>query len=281
MAKRTTAKATTKKTKKPAAKTTKKKAATTRKKQKAKPRASPFKSKLGHDPLAWITGEDASDLGVSFDDIEAKLESTQDQFDQVIPPLETVVHAESEPVIAEPSVENVQPDSEPVVVESKSESIDSDDGSWGLFGDDEPETIETKSASVNSDDGSWGLFGDDSEDKSLPVGEGVAWGLFVDESGTDSAVDHDAITIHLPAAFNVAEISKIYHDFDVEINKDHDVVVDASEVEVIDATGLQLLFACQKELQRRGCKMVIKDASEKVELLSSSSFINELLSLAG
>ena len=271
MAKKSTVKTTAKKT---AAKTTKKKTPATIKKHKAKPKASPFKSKLGHDPLAWITGEEASDLGVSFDDIDAKVDTINDQIDQILPPSEALTPVEMEPVTVEPAAKNIQHESEP-------ESIDSDDGSWGLFGDDEPAVIETKIESVDSDDGSWGLFGDDSEDKPLPVGEGVAWGLFADENATDTVVDHDAITVHLPSAFNVAEISKIYHEFDEQINKDHDVVVDASDVETIDATGLQLLFACQKELQRRGCKMIIKDASAKAELLSSSSFINELLGMAG
>jgi len=269
-------KTTVKKAKKTTAKTTKKKSSVVKK--KLKPKSSPFKSKLGHDPLAWITGEDASDLGVSFDEIDSKLKDSASQMDQVLPAVD-LTDTQKQPETHNEPVHEETTDVTPA------ESFDSDDASWGLFSDDEPEekssVVEAITESVESDDGSWGLFGDESEDKPLPVGEGIAWGLFADESDINVDVDHDAITIHLPATFNVAEISKVYHDFEEQIMKDHDIVVDASEVEAIDATGLQLLFACQKELQRRGCKMVIKDASAKAELLSSSSFINELLGMAG
>ena len=282
MAKKSTSKTSAKK---PAAKTTKKKSTINKKKLKAKPKASPFKSKLGHDPLAWITGEEASDLGVSFDDIDAKVESTKEEMDQILPSVDNSIYAESEQTSIETTALS-ESQKEASEAENIPESIESTDGSWGLFDDDQESDksnhieAESKSNSPDNDD-SWGLFDDDPETSSLPIGEGVAWGLFADESATSPEVDHDAIIIHLPAAFNVSEISKIYHDFDEHMNKDHDVVVDASEVETIDATGLQLLFACQKELQQRGCKMIIKDASEKAELLSSSSFINELIGMAG
>lgn len=274
--------------KKTTAKTTKKKSSIVKKKPKSKikPKSSPFKSKLGHDPLAWITGEDASELGVRFDELDSKLSNSSSQVDQILPAVDSQDHQGNQavPLPEDVSVSEEETSVEPVV--STVEAIDSDDGSWGLFGDDEPEeksiAVEARVESVDSDDGSWGLFGNDGqEEKSLPVGEGIAWGLFSDESGADADVDHDAIIIHLPATFNVSEIRKVYHDFDDHILKDHDIVVDASDVETIDATGLQLLFACQKELQKRGCKMVIKDASAKAELLSSSSFINELLGMAG
>ncbi|MDH5392532.1 MAG: STAS domain-containing protein [Gammaproteobacteria bacterium] len=244
--------------KKSVKKTTKKVAAkkksTAAKKVMAKPKKSPFKSKLGHDPLSWITGEDANEYGVSFDDIGSGSEAAVNK------------------------VSGIKPDI--TVVEN--ENALADEG-WGLF-DDEPSIVASSEEESNSDDGSWGLFSADDDsatDSALPVGEGVAWGLFEENTPVDSDVDSDALVVNLPAAFNVAHINKVYHDFEMVIDKSSDIIVDASEVETIDATGLQLLFATQKELQKRDCKLVIKDASEKIELLSSSSFLSNLLNISG
>lgn len=236
------------------------------KKPKVAVKKSPFKSKLGHDPLSWITGEDASEFGLSFDDIEAKVGvstklAADDAADESTTGLPYTT-SESEP----------EPVSEPV-----EKAVDTNDG-WGLF-DDEP--VITETVAETPDDSSWGLF--DSEEttkESLPVGEGIAWGLFEEEAADDASIDAEALTISLPVTFNVASISKLYHDFEEVIYKSLDVVVDASEVETIDATGLQLLYAAQKELQKHGSKLVVKDASEKIELLSTSSFINNVLDIA-
>jgi anti-anti-sigma regulatory factor len=266
--------------KKAAEKNIKKKKATVKKKTstkkkvsaKASAKKSPFKSKLGHDPLAWITGEDASDLGLSFDEIEADSSQHVEALDQIVP-------AEvSEPVASEVTAETVI--IEEAVVEEKV-SVNADEG-WGLFEDDDVPIGATTKEEV-SDDGSWGLFGDDeaTTSDSLPIGEGTAWGLFADEAAEDSIVDYDALTIHLPANFNVAGINEVFHEFEAVVSKNQDVIVDASNVDTVDAIGLQLLYAGHKELQKHGCKMVIKDASDRVELLSKSTFINEIIGISG
>lgn len=251
-----------------------KKKASTKKKVSAKSniKKSPFKSKLGHDPLAWITGEDASDLGLSFDEIESNSSQNLDALEQVVP-------AEiSEPILSETIAEPINVE-EPVV--EVKPTVDVNAG-WGLFEDDDT-SISVNAKEEVSDDGSWGLFGDDEDttSDSLPVGEGTAWGLFADEEAEDTVVDHDALIIHLPANFNVANISDVFHEFETVVSKNHDVVVDASSVDTVDAIGLQLLYAGHKELQKHGCKMVIKDASDRVELLSKSTFINELIGISG
>ncbi|MDH5517295.1 MAG: STAS domain-containing protein [Gammaproteobacteria bacterium] len=241
------------------------------KKHKIAVKKSPFKSKLGHDPLSWITGEDASEFGISFDDIDAKVRSAVDIADGVAKDIEqdqisTLSHQETE-VAAEVNT-----------VTEKTVNVAADDG-WGLF-DDEP--LITESPAVQANDASWGLFEDEkATEKSLPVGEGVAWGLFAENTPEDTSIDAEALTILLPAAFNVANINKVYHEFEEVIHKEIDIVVDAKEVETMDATGLQLLYVAQRELQKRSCKLVVKDASEKIELLSTSSFINNVLDIAG
>ena len=266
-------KITTKTTKKKSS-AVKKKVVTKKKTTKAKP--SPFKSKLGHDPLAWITGGDADELGLSFDDID----TNTGQLDQVLSPVsENIVEKETS---------FHQPATEPEVIESVSSSIQNSapaDEGWGLFDDEDDVTATINSPQIEevSDDGTWGLFGDDeaTSSSSMPVGEGVAWGLFGDDVSDNSDVDHDALVIILPSVFSVASIKNVFHEFESVVNKNHDVIVDASQVETMDATGLQLLYAGQKELQRHDCKMVIKDASERVELLSKSTFINEIIGVLG
>ncbi len=275
MAKKSTTKTTKKKTAAAVKKVPAKKKTATKKKAKAK--KSPFKSKLGHDPLAWITGDDATELGLSFDDIESS--SSSSALDEIIPAVQ----------VAEDSIEVNEVAAEPVsVIEQNvaSETVAdtappvSDDGSWGLFGSKEETPVTAQSET--SDDGSWGLFGsEEAEASDSSTDEGIAWGLFEDELATDTDIDHDALTIHLPASFNVSVISKVYHEFEEIISKNHDVIVDASDIETIDAVGLQLLFAGRKELQKNGCKMVIKDGSKRVDLLSKSSFINELIGISG
>lgn len=247
-----------------------KKRITNKKAAASKPGKSPFKSKLGHDPLAWISGDDAEDLGIAYDDIDAKRD-TLAQLEQVLP-----------------SVDKTEENAESNDIE-ETQTLSADEG-WGLF-DDEPvekandaslseensgQEAATSYAPVASDDGSWGLFGDEPASE-LPVGEGVAWGLFAEDD--DATVEHDAIIINLPAVFNVAEVSRVYHELDNYLHKNHDLIIDASQVETIDASGLQLLFAVQKELKKRDCKMVLKDTSERTNVLSRSSFINELIGI--
>jgi len=248
-----------------------------------KAKSTPFKSKLGHDPLAWISGDDAADLGISFDDIEANVEQTLDELEQIIPSVST------EPVIDDVTTDETESSALEPAIETKSSkpveepTEETANQGWGLF-DDEPESepvIEVpaepeKAAEVVSDDGSWGLFGDD--EPQPPVGEGVAWGLFADED--DVTVDHDAVEIRLPSTFSVSEISKIYHDIDLKIHENHDMILDASEVELIDAAGLQLLFSVQIELKKHDCKLVIKDASDNIEALSNSSLIREIVGVS-
>lgn len=279
MAKKSTTKTTKKKTATAVKKVPAKKKTATKKKAKAK--KSPFKSKLGHDPLAWITGDDASELGLSFDDIESS--SSSSALDEIIPAVPVAEDSiEVNEVAAEPKTEPVSAIEQNVASETVADTAPpvSDDGSWGLF-DSEEETPVTAQPET-SDDGSWGLFGsEEAEASDSSTDEGIAWGLFEDELATDTDIDHDALTIHLPASFNVSEISKVYHEFEKIISKNHDVIVDASDIETIDAVGLQLLFAGRKELQKNGCKMVIKDGSKRVDLLSKSSFINELIGISG
>lgn len=281
--------------KKTTSKTTKKKSSTVKKKavpnkkvpakkkpvkkkpaSKAKAQSSasktPFKSKLGHDPLAWITGDDASELGLSFDEVGSNDSIQVDSFDQITPATESVVNP----------VEQVS-EKEPISTSGTAVNNDEKNQTWGLFEDNDvpPESVSTQAEEI-SDDGSWGLFEDEASSSDLlPVGEGVAWGLFEDEAAIDTVIEHDAVTIILPATFNVSEISKVFHEFEEIVNKNHDVIVDASEVETIDAVGLQLLYASHKELQKNDCKMVIKDASERVELLSKSTFINQVIGISG
>lgn len=261
------------------AKTTKK-ATTAAKKIAQKTKPSPFKSKLGHDPLSWINGADAQELGISFDDIESHTEQKLEQLDHIIPP--SASELVSENVSAEIIV------SEEIISSSPVLDNDATQG-WGLF-DDEiiPVQANVSQEEVISDDGSWGLFGDDADNNVTataqsvcPVGEGIAWGLFGDEAEADPYIDSSAPVIRLPAVFNVAEIDRIYHEFEKLIEQGDDVVVDAKQMEVIDACGLQLLYASQKELQRRNCKLVIKDTSNKIALLSRASFINEVLGING
>ena len=244
----------------------------TKKTRTHKTTPSPFKSKLGHDPLSWINGEDAQELGISFDDIESNVDETPYIPEEKILP-KADVYEEPAEVRTEVASAPVKQDTAPV------ENL-ADQG-WGLFDDDidvpGPEVHETQ-AEVISDDGTWGLFGDE---PALPVGEGVAWGLFSDEFAEDSTVDSSAQVINLPAVFNVAEMDKYYHQFERLINEEHDVIVDASETENIDACGLQLLYASHKALQKRNCKLVMKDSSEKIGLLSKASFINEILGING
>ena len=282
--------------KKKATKTTKKKSSTVtkkvpakkkvapKKKAKAKIKKSPFKSKLGHDPLAWITGDDASELGLTFDNIESNIDTSSNALDQILPSTPVAESTDfSEPEASEEQsnsfieeVADVAESSNDISTQAKVDTTSDilDDGSWGLFDDDEDES---PALPVTADDGSWGLFGDDDSSSD----EGVAWGLFEDELGTDTDIDHDALTIYLPATFNVSQVSKVYHEFEEVISKNHDVIVDATDIETIDASGLQLLFAGRKELQKNGCKMVIKDGSKRVDLLSKSSFINELIGISG
>lgn len=268
-------KKTTRTTKKAVKKTAKKRGVSKSDANK-KARSTPFKSKLGHDPLAWISGDDAADLGISFDDIDSKVEETLDQLEQVVPSTQPEAAEVENNVATQVDVEEVKTvESETLVDNSLA------DQGWGLF-DDEPEEVVEKPVELVSDDGSWGLFGEDesTDYTSAPIGEGVAWGLFADDSVGDAEVEHDAINIVLPSTFNVAEVAKVYHDIDVEIHKNHDIVLDASGVETIDAAGLQLLFAVQKELKRHDCKLVIKDAADKLEVLSKSSLINEIVGVA-
>lgn len=243
------------------------------KKQVKKAKPTPFKSKLGHDPLSWLNGEDAQEMGISFNDIK----SDKDQLEKVLPEISS--NDSEEQATAELAPEIVQ------VIETDVQQESLADQSWGLFDDDDDistaVTIETK-AEVISDDGTWGLFGNDEpESPGLPVGEGIAWGLFASDITEDSTVDGSAQIIHLPSVFNVASMDKLYHEFERLINEEHDVIVDASEIEIIDACGLQLLYASHKELQKRSCKLVMKDASEKIGLLSRASFINEILGING
>ncbi|MCK4707148.1 MAG: STAS domain-containing protein, partial [Gammaproteobacteria bacterium] len=266
-------KSTVKKKTLPKKKVATKKKAATKTKARATVRKSPFKSKLGHDPLAWITGDDASELGLTFDEIGSN-KSVSDALDEILPISHESVAETIEPVVEEVSIE--QP-----VIEISAASDDMDQG-WGLFDDDvavETVAISNSAKEEVSDDGSWGLFGDDEDttSDSLPVGEGTAWGLFEDDLAAGTEVDHDALIICLPATFNVAAINNVFREFEEIVNKNHDVIVDASEVETIDAVGLQLLYASHKELQRNDCKMVIRDASERVELLSKSTFINDII----
>ena len=270
--------------KKSAAKKKVAKKAPAKKELHKKAKSTPFKSKLGHDPLAWISGDDAADLGISFDDIDAKVEQTLDELEQIIP----AVPAEPN-VIEEAGGTNdkdvIEPDVDietPISIEETSSVVAPDvDQGWGLF-DDEPEPVAITAVKemeeVISDDGSWGLFGD--EEPKPPVGEGVAWGLFADEGDGDVSVDHDATSIRLPATFSVSEISKLYHDIDIRIHENHDMVLDASAVEIIDAAGLQLLYSVQKELNRHDCKLVIKDANDNLESLSKSSLIKEIVGVS-
>jgi len=251
-----------------------------------KAKSTPFKSKLGHDPLAWISGDDAADLGIAFDDIDANVEQTLEELEQIIPA------KPSEPFVAEATVEDIENTTSEAIEGNEAETVTAEVGAdtttdasqgWGLFDDEPTQTLEIETESepapaVVSDDGSWGLFGD--EEPQPPVGEGVAWGLFADEGEGDAEVEHDAINIRLPAAFNVSEISKTYHDIDLKIHENHDIVLDASDVEVIDAAGLQLLYSVQKELKRHDCKLVIKDANENIESLSNSSLIREIVGVS-
>lgn len=271
----------TKKTRKTTTKkVSRKKKSTAKKATVKKARSTPFKSKLGHDPLAWITGDDAADLGISYDEIESRTEATLKQLDQVIPAEEPV---EKNPGINEQ--EAIETETAVVPLENTDTKIADQQPSvedmaaqgWGLF-DDEPEDETTEIKQETVSDGSWGLF--DEEESSLPVGEGVAWGLFSDEDSV-AEVEHDAIVIPLPEAFTVASVSKLYHDIDLQIHENHDMVLDAKDVETIDAAGLQLLFAVQKELKRHDCRLVLKDANEKLEVLSKSSFINDIVGMSG
>ena len=119
-----------------------------------KAKSTPFKSKLGHDPLAWISGDDAADLGISFDDIEANVEQTLDELEQIIPS-----------VPAEPDIDNVDTDDtessapETAVETESTIPVETENQGWGLF-DDEPESetevaaVEEKATEVISDDGS-------------------------------------------------------------------------------------------------------------------------------
>lgn len=232
------------------------------------------KSKLGHDPLSWINGEDAQELGISFDDIQSDEMQMIKQAAPLLPDIDCDNAESDELELNVAEVNNVSKDS--------TVSAEPEDQGWGLFDDDisVAPVIEAKSE-VISDDGVWGLFADDdTEAQNFPLGEGVAWGLFEEsDQAHDSTIDGSAQIIHLPGVFNVASMDKIYHEFERLINEDHDVIVDASETEVIDACGLQLLYAAQKELQKRNCKLVMKDASENIFLLSRSSFVNEILGI--
>jgi len=276
--------------KKNAEKTTKKKKTSsvkktsTKKKAVDKAKTSPFKSKLGHDPLAWITGDDASELGLKFDDIEVNSEQTINELDQILP----ATSASDNTTNTNHSEENafIEETQQATVVETAAEPEPVlPDDSWGLFEDDDADIVvagqSSSSSETTSDDGSWGLFGDDSPESDKNPDEGIAWGLFEDELAVDINIDHDALTLHLPVNFVVSEVSKVFHEFEELISKSHDVVIDATDIETIDATGLQLLFAGRRELQKNGCKMVIKDASKRVDLLSRSSFINELIGISG
>jgi len=278
--------------KKKTEKTTKKKRASSVKKTSAKKKSadkaktSPFKSKLGHDPLAWITGDDASELGLKFDEIEANSEETISELDQILPAASASANnADTDHSEANEIAEEIQ---QVAAVEATPEpESELPDDSWGLFADDDEDAdivVAGQSSTFSetaSDDGSWGLFGDEASASETNPDEGVAWGLFEDELAVDTNIDHDALTLHLPVNFNVSEVSKVFHEFESLVAKSHDVVIDATDIETIDATGLQLLFAGRRELQKNGCKMVIKDASKRVDLLSKSSFINELIGISG
>ena len=280
MAKKSTEKTTKKKRTRSVKKTS------TKKRAADKAKSSPFKSKLGHDPLAWITGDDANELGLKFDDIEINTDQTINELDQILPTA-TASDKNTDTNHSEVTAFTEETQQSTVVETAAEPEPVIPDDSWGLFEDDddgEDIVVAGQSPSFSetaSDDGSWGLFGGDSAGSDKNPDEGIAWGLFEDELAFDTNIDHDALTLHLPVNFVVSEVSKVFHEFEDLISKSHDVVIDATDIETIDATGLQLLFAGRRELQKNGCKMVIKDASKRVDLLSRSSFINELIGISG
>lgn len=60
----------------------------------------------------------------------------------------------------------------------------------------------------------------------------------------------EVMTVDLPANLTIAEADGVYEVLDSALSQHHDVILNAEIVQRIDTTGIQLLYAFIRELQR-------------------------------
>lgn len=226
------------------------------------------KAKLGHDPLAWISSDDAQQLGIEQGHAD---EGVRTQLD---------INPDDQQKDSEFIAEQTSSDDEITTIQQ--EVSVGEDVAWGLFENDTESVQPAVKDDITNEQGiTWGLFDDEpvindmGEETDIDAQEGAVWGLFENDGISSNDDSEDIIT--LPSIFNIAEVDKVYLQIENLLNSGRDIKINTAAVESIDAAGVQLLFVFQQEAKQRGINIHWLNESDSIRVAAKCIFMGQSL----